>query len=116
MIWIKLLFVVLSISIVIAEVSPEAFKQDVEQGHSNRVDSLLEKQPKLLQSRFEDQNTALHIAIAAGDKEMVLVLLDHDADVNAQNNNGDTPIHVAIINDYPDLVRIILAYKYVLIY
>lgn len=40
-------------------------------------------------------NTALHYAVATGNAEMVKLLLSHNADVNAQNAKGWSPLSIA---------------------
>jgi ankyrin repeat protein len=59
-----------------------------------------------------DKSTPLHQAVSRGlhapidrgdpgifsDKEMVRVLLEHGADVSAENSHGDTPLHSAAYN------------------
>uniref|UniRef100_A0A672H784 Uncharacterized protein n=1 Tax=Salarias fasciatus TaxID=181472 RepID=A0A672H784_SALFA len=39
--------------------------------------------------------TALHLASSSGHREVVEELLKAGADVNLQNNVGDTPLHIA---------------------
>lgn len=40
-------------------------------------------------------NTALHYAVATGNAEMVKLLLSHNADINAQNAKGWSPLSIA---------------------
>ncbi len=42
-----------------------------------------------------DKNTPLHYAAQNGCTEIVKLLLAHDADVNAKNNNNDTALNIA---------------------
>ena len=44
--------------------------------------------------------TALHEASQRADAEAVKLLLHHNADVNAKNQEGETPIHGACINRF----------------
>ncbi|KAK5989674.1 Ankyrin-3-like protein [Cladobotryum mycophilum] len=44
--------------------------------------------------------TALHFACKAGDKEVVCLLLDHGADVNAQGGQLGTPLHATLTGHY----------------
>jgi ankyrin repeat protein len=44
--------------------------------------------------------TALHIAASGGHAEAVTLLLDHGADINARDNNGDTALDFAAFANY----------------
>ena len=52
---------------------------------------------------------ALHSAIANGDVEMVRILIDGSADVNARDTFGDPPLHAAIYKGHVDIVSLLLA-------
>lgn len=52
--------------------------------------------------------TALHVACATGRVEMVQVLLDAGANVNAMTKSeGRTPLHLACLNDHIDIARLL---------
>jgi len=55
--------------------------------------------------------TALHFAVPYGPPELVKVLLDAGADVNAKNIQGMTPLMWAVASDYqnPEIIRMLLA-------
>jgi hypothetical protein len=38
------------------------------------------------------------------------LLLDHGADINTRDNNGEIPLHIAVSNRYIELVRVLLEY------
>jgi ankyrin repeat protein len=62
------------------------------------VRTLIEADPGLLDARDTDGSTPLHCASWKGHIEVVNVLLDLGAEVNARNQNdhwGDTPLHAA---------------------
>lgn len=42
---------------------------------------------------FDREDTALHMAAAKGQKEVIEILVANGANVNAQNNRGQTPLH-----------------------
>ena len=43
-----------------------------------------------------ENQTPLHLAAEEGYLDMAEVLLDHGADVNAANADGDTPLHLSL--------------------
>ncbi|KAL1123279.1 hypothetical protein AAG570_002365 [Ranatra chinensis] len=52
--------------------------------------------------------TPLHLATYFGHKEVVELLLDNQADINAVNDAGDTPLHKASFINREDLVLLML--------
>lgn len=67
-------------------------------GQLEKVKSLLAADPGMVHARDSDGSTPLHCATWKGHREIVALLLDAGADVNAQNKNehwGTTPLHAA---------------------
>ncbi len=63
----------------------------------NQVKEILGRRPESVASRDADGATALHYATEAGDREMVRLLLDAGADINARDAQFDaTPSGWAI--------------------
>jgi ankyrin repeat protein len=54
-------------------------------------------------------DTALHIAVGNGFKEMTELLLAHSADVNTSNSAGDTPLHNAVLAQDVKIARLLLS-------
>lgn len=55
------------------------------------------------------QNTALHIASLAGEKEIIKILIEHNADVDARSQNGFTPLYMAAQENHDSCVRYLLS-------
>ena len=67
-------------------------------GDAERVSALLANDKSLVNARDKDGSTPLHCAVWKGHQQVVALLLQAGADVNAQNENdhwGTTPLHAA---------------------
>ena len=61
--------------------------------------------------KVDDRNTtALHEAVRANSKECVLLLIDAGADKNIQDADGNTPMHIAAIDDCPQALEVLVEY------
>lgn len=80
-------------------------------GDAAAVRAALEDSPELLEATAEhtdhDGWTPLHEAVAAGDEEVVRVLVSAGADLTARTDVGLTPLHVALASA-PALVPLLL--------
>ncbi|KAI8463004.1 MAG: hypothetical protein J3K34DRAFT_159942, partial [Monoraphidium minutum] len=65
--------------------------------------------PAVLQGRGAEQRTALHLAAAEGDANMLRLLLQHGADVAAMDAAGEVPLIVAARQGHLAVVRELLA-------
>lgn len=54
--------------------------------------------------------TALHYAVKSGDIDVVKMLLDYGADINATDFNNTTPLYYAVNNINSSMVKILLEY------
>lgn len=54
-------------------------------------------------------NTALHIASLAGQKEVIKLLIQYNANVNIQSLNGFTPLYMAAQENHDACVRFLLS-------
>lgn len=87
----------------------EAFLSATKRGDLSVIESLLKEDPSLATARGEDGDTPLHWAAHDGHYEMAALLLQHGADVSAQETRywGGTPLHWAAERQ-PVLVELLL--------
>jgi ankyrin repeat protein len=96
---------VLSLSIILHSCSGNALCAEIHQAVDrcdlNAVKTLINANPQLLFSRDVDGDTPLHRAVLYcdnGDTNSVAEsLIEMGAPINAQNNHGETPIHIAAV-------------------
>ncbi len=72
-------------------------------GDLNKVRSLLEADPALLESKDDNGDTPLHKACAATQAAVAKFLIDKGANVNAGNKIGATPLYGVVDNPRKDL-------------
>lgn len=56
------------------------------------------------------QDSLLHVAAARGNAEVVKLFLDHGAQVNRQNRDGDTPLHAAVACGQVAVCNVLMAH------
>ncbi len=87
-------------------------------GNLETVKDILSLFPKIINSNlWKNDRTPLHYAAEAGHLEVVIVLLEHGADVEPGiNSDGEivsawyihTPLHLAARNNHPEIVKVLL--------
>ncbi|CAG9537301.1 unnamed protein product [Cercopithifilaria johnstoni] len=77
-------------------------------GHVKVVSVLVEDHGALLEAVTLDNQTALHFAARYGQLAVAQKLLTLGANPNARDDKGQTPIHLAAENNYPDVVKLFL--------
>jgi ankyrin repeat protein len=75
---------------------------------ADKAARILAADPTLVTARDEEGDTALHIAAALNDTEVVTLLLGKGADIQARNNDGDTPLHRAADNGHVEVAQLLL--------
>jgi len=75
------------------------------------VAELLGKDKTLLNKKGKSGNISSHWAASTGASEVLEYVLSLGASVNAQNDVGDTPLHLAVWKDHLAAVKVLKKYK-----
>jgi ankyrin repeat protein len=76
-------------------------------GYKEVVKVLLANGAEVDQATTDDGNTPLFTASENGNKDVVEVLLDHKADVYKANNEGYTPVTIAVLRKHQSVLDVI---------
>ncbi|MHC4538058.1 MAG: ankyrin repeat domain-containing protein [Planctomycetota bacterium] len=74
------------------------FIKAAESGDGQRLLTLIEANPELLNQRNKDNQNALFAAIYGGDLECVKILVEQGIDVSSTDNRQWSPLHEATYN------------------
>ena len=77
-------------------------------GRADEVEQLLSEEVDIEERGGASVCTPLHVASAMGNDEVVLLLLEHGAEVSARNNKGGTPLHYAARHGHSETLRFLL--------
>ncbi|CAC14420.3 Ion transport domain-containing protein [Caenorhabditis elegans] len=77
-------------------------------GHVKVVNVLVQDHGAALEAITLDNQTALHFAAKFGQLAVSQTLLALGANPNARDDKGQTPLHLAAENDFPDVVKLFL--------
>lgn len=80
-----------------------AFKEN-----KHATEKLLQKSPDLVKTTKKDGFSALHVAAVNDHREVALILMDKDAEINLKERNGLTPLHLACYEAYFEMVEILI--------
>ncbi|KAF8366758.1 trp-4, partial [Pristionchus pacificus] len=80
-------------------------------GHVKVVNCLVQDHAASLEAITLDNQTALHFAAKFGQLAVSQTLLALGANPNARDDKGQTPLHLAAENDFPDVVKVFLKMK-----
>ena len=92
------------------------FFETVRKGDLETVKSLVRHNPRLIKATGKDEegrigSTALHIATAEARKEVVKLLVERGANVNAVDTFDHTPLHEAVLKGNVTIIAALLAVK-----
>ena len=65
--------------------------------HETIVHALLSDSQCLVDAKCQDGYTALHYSCSYGYADIMRILINHNANINARTDSGDTPLHVAAL-------------------
>ena len=77
-------------------------------GHVAIVSEILKAQLHVIKISNDTGESALHLAVYAGNMNIAEQLLDHGADLDAKNDYGETPLFYAARRNMPALIRLLL--------
>ncbi|KAL3075605.1 hypothetical protein niasHT_034972 [Heterodera trifolii] len=80
-------------------------------GHPRVVSMLIQEHGASLEAITLDNQTALHFSAKYGQLVVAQTLLALGANPNARDDKGQTPLHLAAENDFPDVVKLFLKMK-----
>ena len=83
----------------------------VRAGDTEKVQTLLKADPKLVEARTDDGSTALHLAALEGDAAIAQLLLAAGAQVNARGLREETPLHMAMYDEHREVAELLLDSK-----
>jgi hypothetical protein len=98
-----------------AQPAPEelcaSFHKATRDGDLQKIQVLLQENPKLAFSKDKGLVTPLHWAADWGYKDIADLLLAYGADVNARNNIRSVPLHKAAAGGHDEVAKLLLAKK-----
>jgi len=92
----------------IPEHKKNQFLEYAQNGYITQIEALLEDIPLIFTVKDNDGNTSLHWVALRGNKEIVQLLLDRGANIEAKNNDGYTPLSQAANQSDTEIVRLLL--------
>ncbi len=85
-----------------------SYYHNVANGNTKNVQSILEKDPNLINKQNHFGNTALIISVDKRNIEMTKALIELGADVNYELKNSQTPLRIAIAHNDTDMVELLI--------
>lgn len=86
------------------------------QGNLEVVQNSLQSESANILNMRSSGKTALHVAAHQGHIEIVKLLLQSGASVNAKDNDGDTCLHYAAFGNQPEVKMSLFLYNKIIVY
>jgi len=80
----------------------------VKKGELGLVKELLEQGEDVNTKTYEDELSLLHLALLNRDEDMARLLIEHGADIEAEDIGGNRPLHLAVALNMPEMVKLLL--------
>jgi ankyrin repeat protein len=80
-------------------------------GDNATLSQLLKEHPSLVRAPDYDKNTLLHLAVMHNRTNTVSLLLDSNANVDAKNSVGMTPLHFAAREGFLEVAKLLVEHK-----
>ncbi len=93
---------------IIAKIDPAKIDPELIQAILNGDSACLLAFMATINLNLENFHTPLHGVAYSGHKEVVMLLLQKGADINAKNPHGDTPLHHAVSEGHKEVVKLLL--------
>jgi hypothetical protein len=78
------------------------------------IEPMLKAYPRLANAQNPDTGIkAIHIATDRGDKAILQLLLENDAEVNSMSKTEDTALHLAAIKGLKEIIEVLINNKYI---
>ena len=104
----KKMILILVLGIFIGSLSSQEFQEAAKNGDLNKISQLLQSDPDLLNSRDQQNKTALHFACQNGHIEVVKLLVEKGANVNITDYDFKSPLLWAASEGYREILDILL--------
>ena len=92
----------------------DILKKALEEDDDHMFDALIQNQYAAVDFKFKKNNTLLHIALkmkTVSQKNMLSLISHPLSDPNTQNQDGDTPVHIACKLGKYSFIRVMFQYK-----